>query len=127
MKIEPGSPDILGTNKTLAAEQRQVKSNTLVAQIKPQPGHTVFEFDLATGQVQPATIESVTVAHVPQSKLPEHHIRVMGNTSNVVRKKVVQRPQCLYVSALNKKNAIKKFIPMYDRLKKDGHIITKEV
>lgn len=112
------SPD----NKVIAAEQRTVKADRKIAQIIPHPGHTVFEFDLTTGNIEPAIIESITAEVIGTPKLKAGHIRIMGNTGTTVHKKVIQRPQCLYTSALNKKNALKKFVPMYDKLVKAGKI-----
>lgn len=97
-------------NKVIAAEQRQVKTERHIASLRAYPGHRVFQFNLATGEVTQAKIDSVTATF-------------NGGTS----KKVTQLPNCLYCTALNKRNAIKKLVPMYQRLVANGNIIRTEV
>lgn len=98
-------------NKTIAAEQRQVKTEQQINSLSIHPGHTVFEFSVATGDITPAKIERIDVK-----------VNVNGK-ANQVHKKIIQKPQHLYCSALNVPNAIKKFAKMYQRLVNAGHII----
>lgn len=94
-----------------AAEQRQAKTEQrLVGRIKPHPGHTVWEFNLETGEIQEAQFKSVSVESFAPHK------------QNTVRKTIEPKGNCLYCSALNKKNAIRKFVPMYDSLVAGGKI-----
>lgn len=99
-------------NKTLSAEQRQVKTEKRVTQLIIHPGHTCWEFDLATGLIEPAKVETVTA-------VPHAHAKSVHN----IVSKIMQRQDCLYCSALNKKNALKRFVKMYDALVKQGIII----
>lgn len=115
MRIIPdsGAPSPLG-EKAIAAEQRQVKAETSITSMTVHPGHTMFEFDLTTGEVSVAKVERVDARVVEKTQL---------GLVNTICKKVIQRPQCLYASALNAKNAIKKFSRMYERLVKAGKVI----
>lgn len=113
-------------NKVMAAEQRQVNENKYVASIRPHNGHSVFEFDLSTGAIELAKIESVTNELNMEATVPKGYTKVISQGKTTVHKKVVQRPNCLYCSALNLKNALKRFIPMYAKLKAAGHIQPQE-
>lgn len=108
-------PQLPQDDKELAAEQRQVIQQQLVAELTKQPGHTVFEFDLTNGNITPAKIEK-TELHLGGER--KGHMR----TGATVHRKIIQRPQCLYTSALNKENAVKKFAAQYERLVASGHI-----
>lgn len=57
------------------------------------PGHSCFELNLTTGEV--------TLAKYTQQDV--------NFDSKQVRKRIDTNPHCLYVTALNKRNAIKKF------------------
>lgn len=109
-------------NKVIAAEHRQVRPNKYVASMNPHPGHRIWEFDLATGEIAEAKIDATNVQILNKPAVPAGHVKIIGTGSTVLHKKVTKRPNCLYCSALNKKNALKKFIPMYARLKAGGHI-----
>lgn len=98
-----------------AAEIRQITPQKYDSSLRPHPGHRVWEFDLSSGDIQEAKVESSTV------KLAAGDAK-----TNTLHKKIIQRPDCLYCSALNKKNAIKKFVPVYDRLIRRGIIAPKE-
>lgn len=104
-------------DKPLAAEQRQVKQQKYIGQLKPHPGHKVFQFSLATGEITVAKVEVVSASMRSSSDKPG---------TGIIHRKVIQQPNCLYASALNAKNAIKKFAKMYDRLVKAGHIIRNQ-
>lgn len=98
-------------NKSIAAEHRQVRTEKRVTQLIIHPGHTCFEFDLATGNIETAKIETVTAK-------PDAHYKGVHN----IHRKILQRENCLYCSALNKRNAVKKFAKQYDALVKKGII-----
>jgi len=68
------------------------KSTTLMRKLRPQRGQICFELDMNTGVVQPAEIKSQSV-----------------NLSGKVSKDIVVRKGCLYILAINKKNAFRKF------------------
>lgn len=70
---------------------------------------------ITAGEITQAKIESVSAVLSPDGK------------SKTIHKKIIQRPQCMYCSSLNKKNAIKKFAGMYERLIKSGNIIREVI
>lgn len=87
-----------------AAKAQQVseqKKTLLVGTIKPQKGHTCFEFNLSTGEIKPAIIQEVN-----------------STLKGAVRKKVMVNENCIYTSALNKLNAQRKFL---QALQKPNH------
>lgn len=65
----------------------------LVGRLPIQPGHTCFEMNLRTQTVTVAKYE--TIASWPTSK-----------------KKLIIQPDCIYCTALNTRNAIKRFFNM---------------
>lgn len=78
-------------------EKKGPESNFL-GSISPKKGHRLFQLDTETGEV--------TEAHV-EGKLIE-----MPDGRKEIRKQVFIREKFLYISALNKKNAIKRFARM---------------
>lgn len=64
--------------------------------------HTCFEINLKTLDVVPA--EYTSIVNYDQSKI--------GNFRK--SKKVVIKDDCYYINALNKKNALKKFIKIFN-------------
>jgi len=67
--------------------------------ITPQRGHVLFQINTQTGDIELAEYEKV------DALLPT---RINKADAGIV-KKVLIKTGCVYVSALNKKNAIKKF------------------
>lgn len=78
-------------------EKKGPESNFL-GSISPKKGHRLFQLDTETGEV--------TEAHV-EGKLIE-----TPDGRKEIRKQVFIREKFLYISALNKKNAIKRFARM---------------
>lgn len=76
-------------------QAEQEKQSRHLGSIKPKRGHTLFEINLKTKEIVPATFE-------------EKEYRVDGKNSN--RRTVVVKDDCTYISALNKNNAIKKLL-----------------
>lgn len=82
---------------------------TVAAQVAPEKkllsshllsrGHTLFECDTRTGVVSPVVYEETKAEFKPNMKY-------------TVRKKVNQKEGCVYIGALNKKNALKKFLKL---------------
>lgn len=88
--------ELFTADKVAIHKQNAIKKATNhVGFIKPHAGHTCFEINVKTGAISPAKFEESTMTFAP-------------NGNGMVRRKVVIQPDCLYVSALNKKNAIKK-------------------
>lgn len=68
------------------------KDNKLVGRIKPKPGHIVFEINLETKEVKHAEFKE--------------HPFVVGQAN---KKKIIQiNEHCIYDSALNLKNLLRK-------------------
>ena len=99
MKVEQVIQD--SPDKLQVVQQVPIKTETMVDSIRPFKGHTLFEIDCSTGEITPAKYE-----------------RIDGVFSgDGVRKKVLIKENCLYISCLNKKSALKKYTAwMTDRL-----------
>lgn len=78
--------------------EKKEPETKLLGSISPKKGHRLFQLDTETGEV--------TEAHV-EGKLVE-----MPDGRKEIRKQVFIRDKFLYISALNKKNAIKRFARM---------------
>jgi hypothetical protein len=81
----------------------EIKENTeptsnFVGSVTPNRGHIVYQLDTETGEV--------TEAHV------EGRVIELPNGRTEIRKQIFIRDKFLYVSALNKKNAVKRFARM---------------
>jgi len=83
-KIDPGT-------EIVKPYQKEVKEQVY----KQKPGHRVWELDLVDKTINEAKIEEV-----------------QGEYAGGVRLKVIKKPNCLYCSALNAKNADKQFLRM---------------
>lgn len=80
------------------AEVRQKEQRseiTHLGSIRPRKGHTLFEINLKTKEIVPATFE-------------EKDFKVGGK--NTKGKAVIVKDDCTYISALNKNNAIRKLL-----------------
>ena len=87
-----------------AVDQTQKKqTERLVARHYPHRGHTMFEFDMKTGKMEPAVFESQDVEFDP---------KWTKEKSLGCKKKLVIKKDCLYISALNEKNARKHLAKM---------------
>ena len=83
--------------------QKEVeKQQKQVGQLKPHKGHTVFEYNVLTGELVPAVIEDVISVQKHHKDLPPTKHR-----------KIIVKEGCVYVSALNIKNAVKKLAKYY--------------
>jgi len=99
MKVEQIISD--NPDKLQVVQQVPVKTETLVDSIRPFRGHTLFEIDCSTGNIVAAEYEQID--------------GLFSGTG--VRKKVIIKENCLYISCLNKKSALKKYTAwMADRL-----------
>lgn len=81
----------------------QKKELKHIAQLKPSPGHKCFELNIETGEIKEAEFNVLPVAY-PAGKLRKMSIGV--------QKKIVIKEKHLYTTALNVKNAIKRFTKM---------------
>lgn len=78
------------------AQQQVKKKERLIQRLWPHRGHTLFEFDRSTGKMVPAEYaEQDVVVNWKDKQNPQP------------KRKVIIKEGCLYISALNKKNAFK--------------------
>lgn len=84
-EIEPLFKDPV---EVVATKPYQLKK---IASIRPYKGHTLYEFNLQLGTFKPASFKEVN-----------------SDTKGNISKVVISNPNCIYVSALNTKNLIKK-------------------
>lgn len=103
-ELEIKEPDKLSVGIT-QQQTKQKKFDTL----KPKNGHKCFELDLATGEITEAKYESINADYISAKE---------GSKS--VHKKVITKDTCLYTTALNIKNADKKFVKMLLASIQDG-------
>ena len=82
-------------------ETKQEKKQVLIGSIRPHQNHTLFELNLKTRKIELA-------------KFTADDIEFRGGEVPERKKKVVVNEDCLYVSALNIKNAKLKFAKMID-------------
>ena len=66
----------------------------------PKKGHTCFEFDTETKELRKAKFD-VQAIEYPTEGLPA-----------IKRREITFKPNCIYVFALNEKNAVKKLLKM---------------
>lgn len=74
------------------------KETKLLGSLRPPLGHSVFELNLETLEIKLAQFENVTVDYKQNQSVRD------------VRKKLLIRKKCMYVSALNMENANRKFL-----------------
>lgn len=75
----------------IKTEEKFVKS------FRPHKGHTMFEVNVKTGDVKKAEFERTELSYE----------KALKNDFSE-KKKIVMQPDCIYVSALNIQNAMKK-------------------
>jgi hypothetical protein len=86
--------------------EKKEPETKLLGSVSPNKGHRIFQLDTETGEV--------TEAHV------EARIVDLPNGRKEIRKQVYVRDKFLYISALNKKNAIKRFARMVEMIKNEN-------
>lgn len=97
MKLD-NSEDKLVPDVSITLQQEKEIKQKLVGRLVPHKGHTIFEINFVTGECKPAEIiQNETAALTTSKKLSKP--QSIG--------KVVINKDCVYVSAMNKKNALK--------------------
>lgn len=95
--------EIVSKDTVKKVYQKQIIEKQLLGQLKPEPGHSVFEFNIDTSEVSKIVFTpNSTITFEKNGKVKNKHIDV--------------KPNCFYITALNIKNAKKK-------LRKIGFII----
>jgi hypothetical protein len=84
------------------------KELKLLGTLKPHPGHTCFQLDIKTGEITIAKFAQTSIDYTQSDK------------NSPVRRKLITQDGCLYVTALNIKNAKKRFEKMINHLIKDN-------
>lgn len=93
-------------DKAKVVDERQVEKSVKVQSLVPKPGHRVWELDLGEKVIREAEI-----------------VRVDAKPGVMGVKRVNMRPGCIYCTALNAKNADKRFmkmLAMYAIIQKGG-------
>lgn len=108
------------TGKAVTENVRQVqqKKQQLITKTKMHKGHTMFEYNILEGTISPAKFEEAVAPfrQKVEGKGPVAHFdRLDDIIQNPVSKKLIMNKNCLYVSALNEKSAIKKLIKRYKK------------
>ncbi len=108
MKLDKHIPE---KDKVEIVTQAEVKTQVAkVGTIRPHKGHTLFQIDLESGEVTEAEFDRLDVDFEELKK--EEASRLKPG----VKKRVVVKKGCVYISALNKTNAIKKFAKQAQKL-----------
>lgn len=77
--------------------QVQVKKNNFLGTLIPENGHTLYEFDKTNFELRKATFKQKNAV-----------FKFIQDAGPDLRKEVVIKENCFYVSSLNVKNAVKK-------------------
>lgn len=85
----------------VVAMQQQESKTVLINRLKPESGHRLFEYDTKDNTIRYAEFRKEAVDFVSAQK---------GMAG--VKKSVIMKESCIYISALNKKNADKKLSKM---------------
>ena len=93
----------LNTVSEIVSKKEQRKEDKKLATIKPQRGHTLFEWNSKEGTIEKATFEKMDVSWLDAK-----------NLNKPKNRKIIVKPNCVYIPALNKKNVIKKIKRNYD-------------
>jgi hypothetical protein len=86
---------LLHKDKLESVYQQQIeKQKKHVGQIQIHKGHKLYEINIITNQIQELTFDSKDV--------------MFNGKSLVKNKRLTMKKDCIYISALNKKNVLKK-------------------
>lgn len=92
----------LNEDKILEIKAEQQKEYKYIGSQLRVPGHTMFSFNFKT--------KNLTVAKIEKSC----EISLTNPRGVVTKTKLCIEPDCIYIQALNKKNAIKKLIRKFN-------------
>ena len=81
--------------------ERQAKEYRLIGSEKRIPGLILFEYDMTTGELRRADVDTSCILQM--------------NGGLIAQRKVNKRELCLYIQALNEKNAMRKVREMLRR------------
>lgn len=115
MKVAQTAEQLINNDSEVKAVVPAKTKHKLIGSIKPYPGHTCYQFNLETRKVTSAVFESVDMSYPIQDNRKPH-----------VRKKLIIQPNCIYCTALNTKNAIKRFFKMLQLNAARNYVKTEE-
>lgn len=103
------------SDKVVIVGQNEKKFQIPKWNIKPKKGHTVFEINMETGDAKPAEYDEVNLQINDMHKTPVNmHLQFLAVGKAIpqqeIKKKLITKPNCIYISALNIDNAAKEFI-----------------
>ena len=81
---------------SVVAEKEIEKKQKFHGTIRPHKGHTLFQINLNTKEITEAQFEDMPY--------------VISQKNNGKKKRVIMLPDCVYISALNPNNALKKLL-----------------
>jgi hypothetical protein len=89
--------DKLAKQEIVAQQEKQFEQ-VYQGSLKPHQGHTLFEINTKTGEIAKAQFETTDI---------QWEDAVYGKISK--KRKCIVKPDYVYISALNVKNALKKY------------------
>lgn len=90
-------------DKVVDARQKQQETQyQKIGQYRPHPGHKMYEYNRTTGALELAKLERVDLNYTE-----------VINGSTAAKYKVVVSKNCIYIPALNEKNAKRKLAKKY--------------
>ena len=93
-----GDLDLLEQDKLEIVKQQEIEKQKIFdSKIIPHKNHTLFEVDLKNNNIEIAKFDELPAVKYTDA--------LKGNIS--ASKKVTKKENCIYISALNKKNVIK--------------------
>ena len=98
--------------KEVKKEQR--KEMHLHGSMKIHKGHTLFEINLATKELNYLVVgEKPTTKKIKKAEFEEVPFNVLSKNKGV-NKRVIMKDDCVYIPALNENNAIRKLLKKVD-------------
>lgn len=96
--------------------QEQQKKHVLVASMKMRKGSTMYSWNVQTNELREVEYETLAV-YVDPNDAPEFvpGIPIKAATGWITKRKAIVEEFCIYVRAINTKNAIKKFNRLLQR------------
>lgn len=88
-------------------QKQHHKTLRLEGSIEPHQGHTLYEFNTITGKIEKAKFTTRDI--ILPTALPDDMHAIDKMKASTLRKTVIMNEGSMYASALNMKNAEKKF------------------
>jgi hypothetical protein len=87
-------------NTELSIKKKQKQEFKKIGELRPMKGHKLYEINTVSGEITLAEYKS------PEKTV---HLFDVINESGSLRKEVIQKKDCIYISALNIKSAKKRY------------------